>query len=147
MRENGHAADLDTRTWTRVQSPIHFACDRWADAWANSNRTRPCFPTPEGRDSSMATLATTSSVQQRSRGRGYFWAGISVCLLGLAVAVAQFGLKILAVPWYSPVLATLGAFLLVVAAARRRTVPRVLALVLVAACAGLQWYVLVAMMK
>jgi hypothetical protein len=95
----------------------------------------------------MTTLATTPSAGQRSRGRAYFWAGISVCLLGLALAVVQFGLNYLAVPWYSPVLATLGAFLLVVAVARRRSIPRMVALVLVAAFAGLQWYVLVSLMK
>ena len=95
----------------------------------------------------MATLATTPSAGPRSQGRAYFWAGIAACLLGLAVAVAQFGLKLLAVPWYSPVLATLGAFLLAVAAARRRSIPRVIALVLVAAFAGLQWYALAVLMK
>jgi hypothetical protein len=95
----------------------------------------------------MTTLATTPSAGQRSRGRAYFWAGISACLLGLALAVVQFELKYLAVPWYSPVLATLGAFLLVVAVARRRSIPRMVALVLVAAFAGLQWYFLVSLMK
>ena len=97
----------------------------------------------------MATLVTPPSVDQRSRGRPYFWAGIAACLLGLAVAVLPFKLNNLATPWpwYSPVLATLGAFLLVVAVARRRSIPRVLALVLVAAFAGLQWYFLVVLMK
>src|SRR2546426_584807 len=32
----------------------------------------------------------------------YFWAGICACLLGPALVVAQFSLKHLAVPWYSP---------------------------------------------
>jgi hypothetical protein len=95
----------------------------------------------------MTTVATTPSVEQRSHGRGYFWAGIAVCLLGLAAVVAQFGLKYLRVPWYSPVLATVGALLLVVAVARRRSIPRVIALVLVAVFAGLQWYALVVLMK
>ncbi len=95
----------------------------------------------------MAIVATTPTASQRSQGRAYFWAGIGACLLGLALAVAQFGLKHLAVPWYTPMLATLGAFLLVVAVARRRSIPRVVALVLVAAFAGLQWYFLVALMK
>ena len=95
----------------------------------------------------MATLVTLPSVDQRSRGRAYFWAGIFVCLLGVVVALAQFWLKHLAVPWYSPILATLGAFLLLVAASRRRSIPRVIALVLVAAFAGLQWYFLAVLMK
>jgi hypothetical protein len=79
-------------------------------------------------------------VVPRSRGRGYFWAGVGVCLLGLAAFVIQFSLGILKTPWYSPVLATVGALLLVVAVAKRRSIPRLLGLVLVAALAGLQWY-------
>jgi len=97
----------------------------------------------------MATVApaTTPSANLRSRGRGYFWAGIGACLLGLALTAVQFGLKHLAVPWYSPVLATLGAFLLLVAVARRRSIPRLIALGLVAALAGFQWYFLGSLIK
>jgi hypothetical protein len=95
----------------------------------------------------MATVTTTPAATERSRGRAYFWAGVSACLLGLVLTLAQFSLKYLFVPWYSPVLATLGVFLLLRAFARRRTVPRVLALVLVSACAGLQWYFLVSYVK
>lgn len=75
----------------------------------------------------MAALATTSTVDSRARGRSYFWAGIVACLLGPAVVMAQFKLNNLAVPWYSPILATLGAFLLIVAAIRRRSIPRIVA--------------------
>jgi hypothetical protein len=56
--------------------------------------------------------------------------------------VIQFALGIMKTPWYSPVLATVGAILLVVAVAQRRSIPRVIGLVLVAAFAGLQWYFL-----
>jgi hypothetical protein len=86
-------------------------------------------------------------VEQRSRGRFCFWAGIGACLIGMALAVVQFSLKHLAVPWYSPILATVGAFLLLVAVARRRTLARLMALVLIAGFAGLQWYFLVAVLK
>jgi hypothetical protein len=95
----------------------------------------------------MTTVLTTPAAEPRSRGRAYFWAGILACLLGPAMVVAQFWLQHLAVPWYSPVFATLGAFLLVVALVRRRSIPRVMTLVLVAAFAGLQWYFLVVLMK
>ena len=95
----------------------------------------------------MGTLVTAPSVDRRSQGRAYFWTGILACLLGPAAFVAQFSLKHLAMPWYSPVLATLGACLLVVALAHRRSVPRVIALVLVAAFAGLQWYFMVVLFK
>lgn len=95
----------------------------------------------------MVTVTTTPSTSQRSQGRAYFWLGIGVCLLGLALTVVQFSLKFLVVPWYVPILTTLGALLLLVAVAYRRSIPRVLALVLVVAFAGLQWYALVSLMK
>ncbi len=95
----------------------------------------------------MATLLMTPTAKERSRGRAYFWAGICARLLGPALVVAQFRLKHLAVPWYCPVLATLGAFLLLVAVARRRSIPRVITLLLVAVFAGLQWYFLVSLTK
>ncbi len=95
----------------------------------------------------MATLATPPSVDTRGQGRGYFWAGLAAFLLGPALMVAFLKLNLLIVPWYSPVLATLGAILLCVAVARRRSIPRWTALVLVTALAGLQWYFMLVMMK
>src|SRR5262249_34701824 len=99
------------------------------------------------RNPRMPPLTTTPPVTERSRGRAYFWAGIAACLLGLALAVIQFRLNFLFVPWYTPVLATLGVFLLLVALARRRSIPRVITLTLVTALAGLEWYTLVVQLK
>src|SRR5262245_21180330 len=95
----------------------------------------------------MAAIATIPSTASRARGRGYFWAGIIACLLGPAAIFAQVKLRYLVVPWYSPVLATFGAVLLLVAVFVRRSIPRLIALVLVAAFAGLQWYFLAVLMK
>jgi hypothetical protein len=81
------------------------------------------------------------------RGRAFLWAGVAACLLGLALAVAQFGLKIVGVPWYTPVLATLGAVLLAVSLIRQRTVPRAVVLALVAALAGFEWYTLGSLLR
>jgi hypothetical protein len=92
-------------------------------------------------------IPTTSPANERSRGRAYFWAGIGTCLLGLGLVFVQFGLKHLFVPWYSPVMATIGAVLLLLSVARRRSNPRVVVLVLVTAFAGFQWYFLASMMK
>jgi hypothetical protein len=92
-------------------------------------------------------VPTTLPAVERSRGRKYLWAGIAVSLLGLVAVFAQFGLKIMGVPWYSPALATLGALLLLVAVVRRRTIPRMIALVLIAALAGFEWFVLGSLMK
>ena len=88
----------------------------------------------------MSTLSPTPEAAQRSRGRAYLWAGLTACLLGLALPVVQFSLKHLFVPWYAPALATLGAVLLLVAVARRRTLLRVVALVLLVAVAGAEWF-------
>ncbi len=96
---------------------------------------------------SAANLPTTSPARDGSRGRGYFWVGIGLCLLGLVLAVVQLGLKYLFVPWYSPALATLGAVFLLLSAASRRSISRVAGLLLVTAFAGLQWYFLVSLMK
>jgi hypothetical protein len=92
-------------------------------------------------------IPATAPANERSQGRAYFWAGIGACLLGLALVFVQFGLKHLFVPWYSPVLATIGAVLLLLSVARRRSIPRVVVLVLVTAFAGIQWYFLASMMK
>ena len=64
-------------------------------------------------------ITTAPPASGRSRGRAYFWAGIGACLLGLGLFVAQLGLKQLVVPWYSPVLATVGVGLLFAAVAAR----------------------------
>jgi hypothetical protein len=95
----------------------------------------------------MTTLSPPPQAIERSRGGGYLWAGVAACLLGIALAAVQFSLKQLFTPWYAPALATIGAVLLLVAVARRRTIIRVLALVVILAVAGLQWLVLGSLMK
>jgi hypothetical protein len=69
------------------------------------------------------------------------------CLLGLALTAVQFSLKFLFTPWYMPALATLGALLLLVSVARRRSVVRIVALLLVAGLAGFEWFLFVSLMK
>jgi hypothetical protein len=95
----------------------------------------------------MTTVSATAPQVQRSRGRALLWLGLFVCLLGPALIVAQFSLKRLSMPWYSPALATLGACLLLASLVRRRTVVRFLALVLVVGVAAFQWYALAVLMK
>jgi hypothetical protein len=95
----------------------------------------------------MATYSTMSPVKERSRGRRYFWAGISLCLLGFALAVVQYSLKHLIVPWYVPVLTTLGVLLLLLSLAKRGTIPRIIAVVLVGVLAGFEWYFLVSLSR
>ena len=95
----------------------------------------------------MTDLSTTAPATDRSRGRGLLWAGIAVGLLGIPLYVVQFSLGVFTVPWYQPALATLGALLLLSAVARRRSITRLIALVLVLAFAGLDWYFVGSMSK
>jgi hypothetical protein len=96
----------------------------------------------------MTTVSTAPPATERSRGRGYFWVGLGVCVLGPALLFSQLKLKQLFMEWwYAPALATLAAVLLLAAVARRRSIPRVTALVLVAAFAGLQWFIFGALLK
>jgi hypothetical protein len=84
---------------------------------------------------------------EKSRGRWLFWAGILLCPLAIALTFVQLGMNHLATPWYLPALTTLGALLLLASVVQRRSVPRLAALVLVAAFAGLQWFFIVWLAK
>src|SRR5262245_46782206 len=100
------------------------------------------------RENRMTTTSTTTPAKARAPGRGYLWAAIGLCLLGVAINFVQFFvLKKFFVPWYGPAMSTLGVLLLILAVARRRSVTRVVALVLVAAFAGFGWYFLVSLAK
>ncbi|MEX0713897.1 MAG: hypothetical protein WD278_16285 [Pirellulales bacterium] len=95
----------------------------------------------------MSTVSTTVAVKERPKGRGYFWAGIAVCLFGIALCVAQYSLRQLIVPWYVAGLATLGAVLLLWSVIQRPSVVRVVVLALIAALAGFEWYFLVSLAR
>jgi hypothetical protein len=95
----------------------------------------------------MSDTSVFSPPNERPRGRVYLWAGILLCPLALGLAAAQFQLKYLVVPWYTPALTTLGTFLLLLSVARRRSILRVGSLLLVGALAAFEWYFLVWAMK
>jgi hypothetical protein len=88
----------------------------------------------------MSTAVSPPEVQRRSRGRGLFWLGIAVCLLGIGLAALLFSMKILREPWYAPILATAGAVLLLASVFKRFKVVRLLVFLLVTAVAGFEWY-------
>src|SRR2546430_14179579 len=90
----------------------------------------------------MSTHLANSPVQERSAGRGYLWLGIGLSVLGVALVVLQYSLHQLIIPWYMPALTTLGVLLLLGSLARRRSVTRIVALVLIFALAGFQWFIL-----
>ena len=93
-------------------------------------------------------MSSMSPPPDRSRGRGYFWLGLFLCVLGIGLAAVQLAvLKLTVTPWYSPALATIGAIVLLLSSSVRPTIPRVFFFVLVAAFAGLQWHALTNLMK
>lgn len=95
----------------------------------------------------MATAQSTPTAAKTAPGRGFFWVGLGLFLLGLALPIGQMAMKILGVPWYSPALASVAAILLLIAVLRRRNVGRIVAFCLVSAFAGFQWYFLASMMR
>lgn len=92
-------------------------------------------------------MTDTQASPDASQGRAYLWAGAIACLLGIPLVGLQFSLGALFVPWYVPILATLGAVLVLVAVVRRPGVFRLVVLVLVAAFAGLEWYFFSSVLK
>jgi len=95
----------------------------------------------------MATPQSTPTAAQTVPGRGLFWFGIALFLLGLVLPIGQMAMKILGVPWYSPALASVGAILLLIALLKRQSIARIAVFFLVAAFAGFQWYLLASVMR
>ena len=87
------------------------------------------------------TTATSPIISGRTN-RGYFLLGIACALVGLVGYAVQMSLNQLATPWYAPALATIGAGLVVLSLWKRRSVWRILALLMLAALAGLEWWFL-----
>lgn len=81
----------------------------------------------------------SSPSQSTSLGRGWFWAGIAAFVFGWILVAVQYFLGYLFLPWQMPVLSTIGVVLLVASAVKRRTIPRLVFLGLIALVGGLQW--------
>ena len=96
----------------------------------------------------MSATSTAPSGTAPAVGRGYLLAGLTLAVLAIALFIGQFAvLKRTGVPWYLPALTTVGALLVVLALAQRRSVTRVLALLVVAALAGLEWFFLASLTR
>lgn len=90
-------------------------------------------------------MTTPSSIApRRSTGRLLLALGLGLTILGVIAYIVQIAAQRLTTPWYMPIAATLGLILLVVALWKRRTVWRVLALILVGLLAGAEWTFLLA---
>ena len=81
----------------------------------------------------------------RGRGRTLLLMGIGLSLLGVGLYGMQISLQRLMAPWYMPALAVLGVFLVALSLRERRTVWRVLALLVVLALTGAEIALLFAM--
>lgn len=90
----------------------------------------------------MDVLAAPA-VTPTSRGRLLLWLGVLTGLSGPILYFVQMMAGNLAVPWYAPALAALGAGLIVLSLLRRCTAWRIVALVLVGGLlAGEGWFLL-----
>jgi hypothetical protein len=89
------------------------------------------------------TISSTSP-PRRFSGRLLLALGLSLTVLGVLAYIVQLSTKRLLTPWYMPAATTLGAILLVASLWQRRTVWRVLALLLLLLLAGLEWAVFLA---
>jgi thiol:disulfide interchange protein len=96
----------------------------------------------------MQNPLTSSPPMARRRGRSWLWLGVGVFLLGLVLYILQaFLFKILVVPWYMPIMFTMGALFALVAFGQRRTWTRGIALVLLGLlCAG-EWFFILSLSR
>jgi hypothetical protein len=88
----------------------------------------------------MTTPSTASP-----RGRLLMLLGLGLAALGIAAYAVRLWLHRLSVPWYMPAMALVGAILVAVSLREKRTVWRVLALIVVAALGGFEVMALNAM--
>ncbi len=84
-----------------------------------------------------------ATVPARSAGRVSLLMGVAVAMLGVIAYGVQIAAQRLFTPWYLPCTATVATPFLVIALWQRRSVWRVLALVLVAAICAAEWGMLV----
>lgn len=76
---------------------------------------------------------------QAATGRGLLWLGLALGLLAILAYIAQLSAKILVLPWYMPILGTLGAGLMFFAVVKSRSWVRIGLFVVLALLAAFQW--------
>ncbi|HEV3118679.1 MAG TPA: hypothetical protein VGY58_16640 [Gemmataceae bacterium] len=96
----------------------------------------------------MGEVTSQAGPAIAARRRPWFILGVLLFVLGPALYIVQFKLKHLGlVPWYVPLLATLGVAVMVLSVAQRRGILRTVGLALFALlCAG-EWFVLLVVAK
>ena len=93
----------------------------------------------------MGEPAAGKGAGQRSSGRLYLGLGILLALLGPLLYAVQIRAKVFTVPWYVPILGTVGVLLLLAALVQRRTGWRIAGLLLIGLLAGFEWFVIISL--
>ena len=83
---------------------------------------------------------------RRHPGRLYLFLGLLVAASGIAIYTIQIRAKVLAAPWYVPILATAGLLLVMLALAQSRTIWRWLAAGAVTLLAAGEWLMMLVLM-
>ena len=95
----------------------------------------------------MEQFVSRTPPTRTARGRWWFVLGALVFVLGLVLYGIQFGRKDFVVPWYAPILGTVGVGLMAVSWRLRPTVWRVLGLGLFTVLLAGEWYFLLSFSK
>jgi hypothetical protein len=85
---------------------------------------------------------STAAVPKTYPGRRYVLLGLALAVLGVLGYAAQLSMRQLSTPWYLPVSATIGVIAIVFALWQKRSVWRILALLLVGLLATAEWGIL-----
>ena len=88
----------------------------------------------------MNADTTRLSPTNRSSGRGLLWAGIALAGAAIGLIFLQLWMRIAAIPWYLPILTTIGVLLVLWSLSRRFGILRIVVLVLLVALAGFEWF-------
>jgi hypothetical protein len=95
----------------------------------------------------MSTSAVPPAASPPHPGRAYALLGTALALLGPLAYGLQIFAKVLTVPWYLPVLGTVGAGLLALSLSYSRSVWRSMGLVLFGLLAAGEWFFLLEMTR
>ena len=88
----------------------------------------------------MDNVQTAATTKAPPRRRPFFFAGVLLFLLGPAMYFVQLRLGHLWMPWYVPVLASIGVLFMMVSVWQRRGVLRSAGLLLFVLLCGFEWF-------
>src|SRR5437870_1750326 len=96
----------------------------------------------------MGEVTSQAGAVIAARRRPWFILGVLLFVVGPALYIVQFNLKHLGfMPWYVPLLATLGVAVMVLSVAQRRGILRTVGLALFTLLCAAEWLVLLVVAK